>query len=235
MLGAGFSVLVIVALVANDMVRKTAEAVGWVDRTHEVIESIDSVVEGLVHAEAARHGLGLNGEIDEEVRFAAADGQLTCLLERLAALTAYDSSQEFFGRLHKLDEEGSELIEDLLRLSKSSRGELRLEDIDIAVLARECAADLTRLEPERVIELRIASPIPARGDKRLVKAMLENLTENALKFSSMTGHATIDVRDKGAGFDMRYADKLFGAFQRLHDENDFPRTGIGLATAQRIL
>jgi len=142
----------------------------------------------------------------------------------------------------------SSLIDALLALSRVSRAELRRETVDLSALAGAVLADLSRAEPERKVALAIAPDLTAVGDARLVRAALENLLGNAWKFTAKTPDARIEVfadggpgervlhvRDNGAGFEMQYASKLFGAFQRLHAAREFPGTGVGLASVQRIV
>jgi PAS domain S-box-containing protein len=142
-----------------------------------------------------------------------------------------------------------ELIDDLLDLSRVSRDEMRRQTVDLSQLAREVLANLQQGTPERTVEIHVEDGLAAEGDARLLRAMLENLLGNAWKFTSKTTAARIAftaaghdggarvfaVTDNGAGFDMRYASKLFGPFQRLHRTEEFPGTGIGLATVQRIV
>jgi PAS domain S-box-containing protein len=140
------------------------------------------------------------------------------------------------------------LIDDLLKLSKVTRAEVRRESVDLSRIAREVARDLQADEPERSVEVAIADGALVEGDPDLLRVALDNLMGNAFKFTSKTDQPRIEfgwsrngdrpvyfVRDNGAGFDMTYAGKLFGAFQRLHATSDFPGTGIGLATVQRII
>ncbi len=140
------------------------------------------------------------------------------------------------------------LIDALLMLSRVTREEMRRDVIDLSALARSVATELQRLHPERNVEFNIAPGIIGVGDGSLVRVALENLIGNAWKFTSRQPKAFIEfgavdqrgstvyfVRDNGAGFDMVYADKLFGAFQRLHTTDEFPGTGIGLPTVQRIV
>jgi light-regulated signal transduction histidine kinase (bacteriophytochrome) len=115
-------------------------------------------------------------------------------------------------------------------------------------VARSVVDELRGREPQRDVEVSISGSMPVNGDVGLLKIVLENLIGNAWKFTGRRAHAKIDcepvdtpagrafvVRDNGAGFDMAYADKLFGVFQRLHGQQEFPGTGIGLATVQRIV
>jgi len=140
------------------------------------------------------------------------------------------------------------LIDALLNLARVSRAEVRRTDVDLAGLARSVIAQLRDREPERAVEVTIAEPLHARGDERLLNALLENLLGNAWKFTKGREPARIElgrrdidgapaffVRDDGAGFNMAYAQKLFIPFQRLHTREEFEGTGIGLATVQRIV
>ena len=140
------------------------------------------------------------------------------------------------------------LIDDLLRLARVSRAQLERAPVDLGALALDVAEELRRANPGRDVELVIARPAPAVGDAQLLRVVLENLLGNAFKFTGKTPHARIEfgersaegvrsffVRDNGAGFDMEYSKKLFGAFQRLHSTTEFEGTGIGLATVQRIV
>jgi signal transduction histidine kinase len=142
----------------------------------------------------------------------------------------------------------AQLIDDLLKLSRVTRAELSLEEVDLSALAQEVAGELQRQSPKRTARFDIAPGLKARVDPRLLRVVLENLLDNAWKFTS--GRDTAHIRfgtipredglayfvgDNGAGFDMAYAGKLFSAFQRLHDAREFPGTGIGLATVQRVI
>jgi signal transduction histidine kinase len=125
---------------------------------------------------------------------------------------------------------------------------MRPEPVDLSRLAEEIVAQLKSAAPERRVEVSIDAGLSARGDARLLGIVLSNLLENAWKYTGKTADARIEfsatageretvfcVKDNGAGFDMRYVDKLFGAFQRLHTEREFPGTGVGLATVARIV
>lgn len=145
-----------------------------------------------------------------------------------------------------------QLIDDLLTLSRVTRGEMRRENVDLSAMAQQIAAELqnTQAQAERQVEFSIAEGIVADGDARLLRLALENLLSNAWKFTSKRPNAEIEfgiiqlshedqatylVRDNGTGFDMSYSDKLFVPFQRLHSTSEFPGTGVGLATVQRII
>jgi light-regulated signal transduction histidine kinase (bacteriophytochrome) len=141
-----------------------------------------------------------------------------------------------------------ELIDDPLNLSRISRGEMKRESVNLTGLANAVAAELRQREPNRQVSFDIQPDLTGFGDPGLLKAVLENLLGNAWKFTGKKSSAAIAfgqtqhrgqlayfVWDNGAGFDMNYATKLFGAFQRLHTQREFPGNGIGLATVQRII
>lgn len=140
------------------------------------------------------------------------------------------------------------LIDDLLTLARVTRIELKPELIDLSALASDISSELQKAEPARKGEFEIQPALTSRGDARLLRVALENLLGNAWKFTGkkpsphisfglarIEGAPTYFVRDNGAGFDMTYSNKLFSAFQRLHDAHDFPGTGVGLATVQRVI
>ena len=140
------------------------------------------------------------------------------------------------------------LIDDLLRLSRVSRAEMHRRDLDLSQLARDVARSLFDAHPGRNVRLGIEPDMRVEGDPGLIRILMENLLGNAWKFTSYVGEARIDVgcerrdgvvvyfvRDNGAGFEMQFADKLFSPFQRLHREDEFEGTGIGLSIVARIV
>jgi len=172
------------------------------------------------------------------------------------------SQELLIGYADKLDEQGrhylqrvrvatkrmDQLIDDLLKLSRVTRAELLRERVDLSAIAENVIADLRELEPQRNVTFTARPGLIAECDPRLIRVVLENLIGNAWKFTSKKSTSTIAfdwagednpnsfvVRDDGAGFDMAYTGKLFGAFQRLHSDREFMGTGIGLATVQRII
>jgi PAS domain S-box-containing protein len=141
-----------------------------------------------------------------------------------------------------------QLIDDMLKLARTTRSAVVREHVDLSQMAREITEQLQAADPGRQVTVAIARGLVVEADRKLLQIALENLLGNAWKFTSKQPDARIElgmqsddkqtayfVRDNGAGFDMRYADKLFGVFQRLHDTSEFPGTGIGLATVQRIM
>ena len=159
-----------------------------------------------------------------------------------------DDGRELLGRVRAAASRMGELIDDLLDLSRVSRHDLVVDNIDLGRIAASVVDELRTRDPERLVEVSIEVPERASGDPRLLRVVLTNLLANAWKFTrdrrpahicfgaeAMTDATRFFVRDDGVGFDPKYADKLFGAFQRLHSATQFEGTGIGLATVQRII
>jgi len=159
-----------------------------------------------------------------------------------------DQGRKNLERVRAASQRMGQLIDDLLGLSRLTRAEIRVERINLSDLVRRVAEDIGRSQPERAVEVSIQDGLVAEGDPRLLRVALDNLLRNAWKFTAKKNGARIEfgsnqkngtpaffVRDNGAGFDMRYAGKLFGAFQRLHSAAEFEGTGIGLATVQRVV
>ena len=161
-----------------------------------------------------------------------------------------DQGKDYTRRIHSATQRLTQLIDDLLTLSRVTRSEMNREmSVDVSSIASAVGAQLRTMNPHRQVELVVAPKLVTRGDPRLLRIALENLIGNAYKFTSKVPQARVEfgsagnengktiyfVRDNGAGFDMKYAAKLFGPFQRLHSTNEFPGTGIGLATVQRII
>jgi PAS domain S-box-containing protein len=158
------------------------------------------------------------------------------------------TGRDYLRRIKSSSERMEHLIESLLQLSQLTQGEMSRETVDLSELAQEIAESYQKTDPARQVKFEITTGLTAQGDKRLLRIMLANLLDNAWKFTRTRDYARISldstqqegqtvylVRDNGVGFDMFYADKLFGAFQRLHDGSEFEGTGIGLATVQRIV
>ena len=158
------------------------------------------------------------------------------------------TGREYLSRIERSCSTLARLIQDLLELARISRSEMRLKRLDLSLMAQEIADDLEMSDPGREVEFSIEEGLQAVGDETLVRLALANLLGNAFKYTGKTPAARIEfcaleeegrplylVRDNGAGFDMKYADKLFNAFQRLHRKEDFEGTGVGLAIVQRIV
>jgi len=159
-----------------------------------------------------------------------------------------DECKDYLKRIQNSAELMAQLIDDMLRLSRITRTDMILDYVDLTEMAQVIAAKLKNNEPKRKVNFVINPGLTAYGDEKLLSIVLENLFENAIKFTGKMREANIDfgvteregqkvyfVHDNGVGFDMAYANKLFKPFQRLHSLGEFPGTGIGLASVQRII
>ncbi len=175
------------------------------------------------------------------------DGFSQALLEDYADQLD-ERGKDYLKRVRRAAERMGLLIEDLLKLSRVTRQEMKQETVNLSILAHGIVTTLEAEDPDRKIKFAIQDDLVTKGDLSLIRLALENLLHNAWKFTSREAQATIEVgemqsdeeavyfvRDNGVGFDMAYVGKLFGAFQRLHATKEFPGTGIGLATVQRII
>lgn len=156
--------------------------------------------------------------------------------------------KDYLARVRQASQHMASLIDDLLMLSRITRSEMNKEDVNLTAMARDLLAELQRAEPERRVLCRVEEGLTAQGDQRLLRIALSNLLSNAWKFTSKRAEAVIEmgertqgngtvyfITDNGAGFNVAYADKLFGVFQRLHRSDEFPGTGVGLAIVQRVI
>lgn len=175
------------------------------------------------------------------------NGWSLALLEDYGSTLDRDAHQ-YLDRVRAETQRMGVLIDDLLKLSRLTRVPLQRESVDLTALARAIAGRLREAEPRRSMDFAIQDGLSMDGDSRLLEIVLSNLFSNAVKFTGFEARAQIEfgqtrhqdqlaffVRDNGVGFDMAHANMLFGAFQRLHKSAEFPGTGIGLATAQRVL
>jgi len=167
----------------------------------------------------------------------------------ISAVQASERSKHYIERIQSGVGQMSQLIDALLSLAQASQGKLLWEKVDMSALAQSILNGYREREPHRVVQLDIQPELAVQGDPSLLRDVLGNLLGNAWKFSSKVPQASISfggstgsagetvytVQDNGAGFDMAYSDKLFGAFQRLHTAAEFSGTGIGLATVHRIV
>jgi light-regulated signal transduction histidine kinase (bacteriophytochrome) len=157
-------------------------------------------------------------------------------------------AKDHLWRIQRAVHRMTQLIDDLLTLSRISRSTIVPTDVNLSVLSREVAGDLQKGEPDRQVDLMVVPDLHVHADRNLMRIVMENLLGNAWKFTRSRSDARIEVgrtrlddqdvyfvRDNGAGFDMAYADKLFVPFQRLHSVDEFEGTGIGLSIVQRII
>jgi light-regulated signal transduction histidine kinase (bacteriophytochrome) len=158
-----------------------------------------------------------------------------------------DDGKQYLAYVRESAQQMSQLIDDMLALARVTRGEFERVAVDLTRIARSVGAALARGAPQRQVDFFVADGLTAEGDARLLTIAFENLLGNAWKYTGNRERAFIEVgvleadagtffvRDNGAGFDMAYADKLFGMFQRLHARTEFEGTGIGLATVARVI
>jgi signal transduction histidine kinase len=169
-------------------------------------------------------------------------------LEEDCGDTLDDAGRDSLRRIRSAATRMGLLIDDMLVLSRITRMDLQREPVDVSGVAASVVSELSQRSPDRRIDVQIAPGVKANADPRMLRIALENLIENAFKYTTKAPRPHIEigsarhggppiyyVRDNGAGFDMQYADRLFGAFQRLHNDKEFAGTGIGLATVQRIV
>jgi len=178
------------------------------------------------------------------------DGWTLALLEDYcgACEKLEGKGRKYLDRVRSETQRMGHLIDDLLQLSRITRAEMHRGAVNLSATAESIAARLRESHPQRRLEFAIRPGLTAFGDARLLEVALTNLLQNAVKFTGPREQARIEfeaaecdgqpafaIRDNGVGFDMAYAGTLFGAFQRLHNESEFPGTGIGLATVQRVI
>lgn len=171
------------------------------------------------------------------------------LLERLIADQLGDKATHYLNRIRAGVLRMGELIDGLLSLAQLSRDKLRFSEVDLTAMARRIEQECREQDPDRQAHISIQNEMRVTGDRRQLLAVMQNLMGNAWKFTSKRELAHIEigcrtgvdhdavyfVKDNGAGFDMAYAEKLFGTFERLHSPSDFPGSGIGLATVKRVI
>ncbi|MEW5729728.1 MAG: ATP-binding protein, partial [Pseudomonadota bacterium] len=159
-----------------------------------------------------------------------------------------EKGRHYLERIRAGTREMAEMIDSFLKLSRSTRGELTVEPLDLSAMVVETVAKLEEKDPERVVRVDIQPAVVAEGDRKLMAVVLSNLLENAWKYTRRAETAVVEfgmreeagrpvyfIRDNGAGFDMAFVDRLFIPFHRLHKAEDFEGIGIGLATVQRII
>lgn len=215
---------------ARELAETRAELVGDLERKNRELETFSYAVSHDLRAPLRR--------IDSYARAIqeTQDGRLD------------EAGRRYFARIREASQQMAGLIDDVLYLSRVTRTELRTHDVDLSGLVELIVTRLREAEPERAVTVKIRPGVSALGDGQLLRMALENLLENSWKFTTKQaapriefgavtngGEPTFFVRDNGVGFDMAYADRLFGPFQRLHLASEFSGTGIGLATVQRII
>lgn len=223
------------------------------DRYRELNQDLERrVFERTAQLEAANKELeAFSYSVSHDLRapLRSIDGFSQALLESSCSEQLDEKGKHYLHRVRAATQRMAQLIDDLLNLSRVTRTQMQCQSVDLTALVQAIATELQQTQPKRQVEMILATELVVQGDARLLRVMLENLLNNAWKFTlnqvypriefGTTSHHDSEVayfvRDNGAGFDMAYADKLFGAFQRLHTTDEFPGTGVGLATVQRII
>ena len=219
-------------------------------RTHELQERNEALRRNAAELLAANQELDAFAySVSHDLRapLRSIDGFSQVLLEDYAEQLD-DAGRDSLRRVRAASQRMGTLIDDLLKLARVTRVEMRTELVDLSGMARDIAADLQRTDAARQVEFVIAPGLKARADPPLLRVALENLLRNSWKYTAKQPRPRVEfgsieanggqaflVRDNGAGFDMKYMDKLFGVFQRLHSAAEFEGTGVGLATVRRII
>jgi PAS domain S-box-containing protein len=241
------------------MIEKDKKRVGYIftgldiTKRKEAEEKLKHAMEDLEHSntrlEAANKKLedfsySLSHDLRSPLR--SIDGFSQALLEDYSDRLD-DTGKDYLRRLRGASQKMGELIDGLLKLSRLSRSEIHRENVDLSAMAAEIASRLQETQASRKARFDINAGLSGNGDPQMLRALLENLLGNAWKFTGKVPEAQIEfgeirngkqtffVRDNGAGFDMSYSERIFGAFQRLHGVSEFPGMGIGLATVKRII
>jgi PAS domain S-box-containing protein len=203
--------------------------------------------EELAHTNAELEQFTYSVSHDLRAPLRSLDGFSQILLEDYASGLDQEG-QDYLRRIRAASQRMGETIDDLLELSRLNHSSVREETVDLGVLAKAFADELQKSQPERRVKFVIEEGLLVQGDQRLLRIALNHLLNNAWKFTQKhpcakielgvrqgDGEPTYFLRDDGAGFDMAYADKLFGPFQRLHSSTEFEGRGIGLAAVRRII
>jgi light-regulated signal transduction histidine kinase (bacteriophytochrome) len=218
-----------------------------VDDLNQSAEKIDSINQSLKATNKELIAFSYSVSHDLRAPLRSIDGFSHILLEDYEDKLD-DEGKIYLERIRRATQHMGQLIDDMLNLSRVTQFEFHLDDVDLSVMVRNIADVNQQRSPLANLVVDIQEDIIVRADQRLINIAMTNLLDNAFKFTGKTKHPRIAfgaairdgervyfIRDNGVGFDMAYANKLFGAFQRLHRTEEFPGTGIGLATVKRVI
>jgi signal transduction histidine kinase len=219
-------------------------------RTHELQERNETLRRNAAELVAANQELDAFAySVSHDLRapLRSIDGFSHVLLEDYGPQLD-EAGRDSLQRVRAASQRMATLIDDLLKLARVTRVEMRTEQVDLSAMAQDIVAELQGTDSARHVEFAIAPGLQARADAPLLRVVLENLLRNSWKYTAKQPRPRVEfgaaeanggrafmVRDNGAGFDMKYMDKLFGVFQRLHSASEFEGTGVGLATVRRII
>jgi len=236
------SVDYVLAILENISGRKQAD-----DQIRQLNEQLAVRARSLEQANKELEAFSYSVSHDLRAPLRGIDGFSQILLDEYQDMVD-EQGKNYLRRVRFATQRMAQLIDDMLNLSRVSRAEINMKQVDLSEIAISIANELHENQPEREVEFIIQQGIKVKGDSHLLRIVLVNLIRNSWKFTSKHAKARIEfgiqtqndrsvyfIRDDGAGFDMNYAQKLFGAFQRLHSIDEFPGTGIGLATVQRVI
>jgi signal transduction histidine kinase len=245
-LGSAFNVMAAHVAESQEVLEARVQA-----RTRELNQSREELQKYAANLSAANSELeAFSYSVSHDLRapLRSIDGFSQALIEDCGERVGADGT-DYLRRIRKAAQHMGCLLDDLLKLARVTRAELHLETIDLSAMAESTLLALSEAHRDRTVDWRVQPGLRVSGDARLLQIALTNLLENAWKFTGKRAQAQIEfgmrpdsgvageyfVRDNGAGFDPMYSAKLFAAFQRLHHAAEFPGTGIGLATVQRIV
>jgi len=236
------SVDYVLAILENITGRKQAD-----EQIRQLNEQLATRAQSLEQANKELEAFAYSVSHDLRAPLRGIDGFSQILLDEYQDMLD-EQGKNYLHRVRSAAQRMSQLIDDMLNLSRVSRSEMIIQEVNLSKIVQEVADGLRETQPDREAGFIIQEGIKVQGDSHLLRIVLENLIGNSWKFTSKHANARIEfgmqqqnnlatyfIRDDGAGFDMNYAQKLFGAFQRLHTTTEFPGTGIGLATVQRVI
>jgi signal transduction histidine kinase len=232
----------------NEMLAQIQERDGALQRAHDELEQrVQERTTELAAANKELEAFSYSVSHDLRAPLRSINGFTQALAEDYADKLD-QQAKNYISRARAATQRMGVLIDNLLNLSRMTRAEMRIERVDLTAIARSIGAELHKTEPQRQVELIVQDAIEVLGDSQLLRIVVDNLLNNAWKYTSKHPRARIEfgkshadgsavyfVKDDGAGFDPAYSQRLFGAFQRLHGVTEFPGTGVGLATVQRII